>query len=101
MHPEGGHLCVPRLPSDATYAGSNPDDCFGGSCAENMACSVPPAKQTRPRPDPDPDPTPTRPRPDPDPDPDQAPPCAPAPPSSPRARRVREYEAQLGVERRL
>ena len=58
MHPEGGHLCVPRLPSDATYAGSNPDDCFGGSCAENMACSVPPAKQTRPRPDPDPDPTP-------------------------------------------
>ena len=40
MHPEGGHLCVPRLPSDATYAGSNPDDCFGGSCAENMACSV-------------------------------------------------------------
>ena len=45
MHPEGGHLCVPRLASDATYPGSNPDDCFGGSCAENMACSVSLAKR--------------------------------------------------------
>lgn len=41
MHPEGGHLAVPRHPSDAAsnFAGNNPKDCFGGLCAENMACS--------------------------------------------------------------
>ena len=46
MHPEGGHVCVPRLPSDATYEGSNPTDCFGGACAENMACSLSLAKRS-------------------------------------------------------
>jgi len=39
VHPEGGHVCVPRLPSDAAFGGSNPSDCFGGGCAENLACS--------------------------------------------------------------
>jgi fructokinase len=39
LHPEGGHLAVPRLASDAAFDGSNPHDTFGGTCAENMACS--------------------------------------------------------------
>jgi len=41
LHPEGGHLCVPRHPSDAAskFTGNNPADCFEGVCAENMACS--------------------------------------------------------------
>jgi fructokinase len=40
MHPEGGHVAVPRHTADGSFAGSNPKDCFGGLCAENMACSV-------------------------------------------------------------
>ena len=40
MHPEGGHLAVPRHADDANFAGNNPKDCFGGLCAENMACSA-------------------------------------------------------------
>jgi len=39
MHPEAGHVSVPRRAADASFSGSNPEDCFGGSCAENMACS--------------------------------------------------------------
>jgi len=41
MHPEGGHVCVPRHTDDqaSAFAGNNPSDCFGGLCAENMACS--------------------------------------------------------------
>tara|TARA_B110001452_G_scaffold262303_1_gene262157 strand:+ start:94 stop:1122 length:1029 start_codon:yes stop_codon:yes gene_type:complete len=46
MHPEGGHISVPKLASDAAYDGSHPTgDCFGGACAENMACSVSLAKR--------------------------------------------------------
>ena len=39
MHPEGGHLCVPQRAADASFEGPNPADCFGGLCAENMACA--------------------------------------------------------------
>jgi len=39
MHPEGGHVCVPRRAADAGFEGPNPKDCFGGLCAENMTCS--------------------------------------------------------------
>ena len=45
MHPEGGHLCVPRRAADMAFEGSNPKDCFGGLCAESMACSVALAKR--------------------------------------------------------
>ena len=45
MHPEGGHVCVPRRAADAFFEGPNPNDCFGGLCAENMACSVALAKR--------------------------------------------------------
>lgn len=40
MHPEGGHVAVPRRAVDLAFEGSNPNDCFGGSCAENMCCSL-------------------------------------------------------------
>jgi fructokinase len=40
MHPEGGHMCVPRRAADAGFEGPNPNDTFGGLCAENMGCSV-------------------------------------------------------------
>jgi fructokinase len=40
MHPEGGHVCVPRRAADAGFEGPNPTDTFGGLCAENMSCSV-------------------------------------------------------------
>lgn len=40
MHPEGGHVAVPRMPGDQSFKGSNPADCFDGSCAENMCCSL-------------------------------------------------------------
>eukprot|EP00927_Polykrikos_kofoidii_P051882 TRINITY_DN45659_c0_g1_i1.p1 TRINITY_DN45659_c0_g1~~TRINITY_DN45659_c0_g1_i1.p1 ORF type:complete len:359 (-),score=51.08 TRINITY_DN45659_c0_g1_i1:180-1208(-) len=40
LHPEGGHVAVPRLPEDLVFDGSNPSDCFGGTCAENMCCSI-------------------------------------------------------------
>ena len=39
MHPEGGHLCVTRHADDHGFEGNNPQDCFHGVCAENMACS--------------------------------------------------------------
>jgi len=45
MHPEGGHLCVPRRAADAGFDGSNREDCFGGLCAESMACSAALAKR--------------------------------------------------------
>ncbi|KAL1515207.1 hypothetical protein AB1Y20_004268 [Prymnesium parvum] len=45
MHPEGGHLAVPRRAVDLSFPGSNPKDCFGGSCAENMCCSLALAKR--------------------------------------------------------
>lgn len=45
MHPEGGHMAVPRRAVDLSFEGSNPADCFGGSCAENMCCSVALAKR--------------------------------------------------------
>mmetsp|Transcript_38421 Transcript_38421/g.84427 ORF Transcript_38421/g.84427 Transcript_38421/m.84427 type:complete len:227 (+) Transcript_38421:101-781(+) len=47
MHPEGGHICVPQHPNDAAmkFQGSNPLDCFGGLCAENLSCSVALAKR--------------------------------------------------------
>ena len=45
MHPEGGHVCVPRRAADAGFEGPNPTDCFGGACAENMCCSVSLAKR--------------------------------------------------------
>lgn len=45
MHPEGGHVAVPRRAVDLSFEGSNPKDCFGGSCAENMCCSLALAKR--------------------------------------------------------
>jgi len=47
MHPEGGHMCVPKHARDAQtfFQGPNASDCFGGQCAENMACSVALAKR--------------------------------------------------------
>lgn len=45
MHPEGGHVAVPRRAIDLSFEGSNPKDCFGGSCAENMCCSIALAKR--------------------------------------------------------
>jgi fructokinase len=45
MHPEGGHVAVPRRAVDYSFEGSNPTDCFGGSCAENMCCSIALAKR--------------------------------------------------------
>ena len=45
MHPEGGHIAVPRRAVDLSFEGSNPKDCFGGSCAENMCCSLALAKR--------------------------------------------------------
>lgn len=49
MHPEGGHLCVPRRAADAGFEGPNPTDCFGAPCRPehtarlvepNTACSI-------------------------------------------------------------
>lgn len=45
MHPEGGHVCVPLRADDAGFQGCNPQDCFGGLCAENMGCSISLAKR--------------------------------------------------------
>lgn len=41
LHPEGGHVAVPPFMQDAKegFTGPNSKDCFGGLCAENMACS--------------------------------------------------------------
>ncbi|KAL3904330.1 MAG: hypothetical protein SGPRY_011325, partial [Prymnesium sp.] len=39
VHPEGGHIAVPRRAVDLAFEGPNPKDCFGGSSAENMCCS--------------------------------------------------------------
>lgn len=39
MHPEGGHVSVPRLASDSGFPGSNPKDTFNGNCIENLTCS--------------------------------------------------------------
>lgn len=47
MHPEGGHVAVPRAKGDLTFGGSNPNDCFDGSCAENLCCSVALAKRAK------------------------------------------------------
>jgi len=49
MHPEGGHMCVPRHASDSKtgFNGNNPADCFEGLCAENMACSGSLAKRAK------------------------------------------------------
>ena len=38
-------MAVPRRAVDLSFEGSNPADCFGGSCAENMCCSVALAKR--------------------------------------------------------
>mmetsp|Transcript_69813 Transcript_69813/g.191570 ORF Transcript_69813/g.191570 Transcript_69813/m.191570 type:complete len:348 (-) Transcript_69813:191-1234(-) len=45
MHPEGGHVATPRRAVDLSFEGSNPKDCFGGACAENMCCSLALAKR--------------------------------------------------------
>jgi|MDTA01.1.fsa_nt_gb fructokinase len=45
MHPEGGHVAVPRHIKDGRFAGSNPRDTFGGLCAENLGCSLALAKR--------------------------------------------------------
>ena len=46
VHPEGGHVCVPRRARDAAFEGSDPRGCFGGLCAEGMSCSVSLAKRS-------------------------------------------------------
>lgn len=49
LHPEGGHLAVPPFMQDAKdgFTGPNGKDCFGGLCAENMACSGALAKRAK------------------------------------------------------
>lgn len=39
MLPDALQVSVPRLADDASFIGSNPNDCFGGSCVENLTCS--------------------------------------------------------------